>query len=76
MDDMLIRFELVSPPNGMSDVAKWACSAGLGLLTDLAGGKLPGHASDILGIAGIPDDQIDIICGEDTGPDPEEFDVE
>ncbi|KAL2202860.1 hypothetical protein CC79DRAFT_1373006 [Sarocladium strictum] len=74
-DDLQIRFELVSPPNGMSDVAKWFCEAGLGLLSDLALGKLPSSAANFLGVAGIPDDPIDIICGENTGPEPEEFDV-
>jgi hypothetical protein len=75
VDDLLISFELVQPPSGLSDIAQWSCSTGLSLLADLAGGKLPGHASDILGLADIPDDPIDIICGEETGPDPSEAEV-
>ncbi|KAK0391442.1 hypothetical protein NLU13_0943 [Sarocladium strictum] len=63
-DDMLLRFELVAPPDALGDTASWFCKTSLGLLAGLALGKLPGHAADILGIGGIPPGSIEIICGK------------
>jgi hypothetical protein len=73
---MLLRFELVAPPDALGETATWWCENGLGLLADLAIGKLPGYAADILGLGGIPSDPIEVICGKYTGPDPEDFEVE